>query len=350
MSGANDNTPDAGGTASDASSASSGGESPPQTAASAQQGIVMLAVIAAIVAGVVVGVVLFGVPGDSPGTAEPDGTVAVVDISGPIFGPIGEDLENELRDIRANDSIDAVVLKMDTPGGAPAAAERMYMSIQRTSEQMPVLASVQEMSASAGYYMMLPAEEIYALPTSQVGSVGLAAGAPQAAPPTRGPSGPDKRGSNVIHQWAQLEALGDIFIDTVMEKRGDRIELDREGVATADIFLGVRSVENGYADEIGTIDDAVADAAERAGLEEYQIAEREVGGESFFPIVAETEHGYVAIHDEDPSLGEVQPLEYAWVHEPAIPHIDEIEAVASPDIEEKIEKIAEEDEEGGDQP
>lgn len=324
-----------------------GDESPSDATRRHQYGIIVLAAVAAVIVGAVVATVLFGFATGTDAD-ETDGTVAVVSIEGPILEPIGENLEDELREIRADDSIDAVVLKMDTPGGAPAPTERMYMSIQRTAEVMPVVASVQGMSASAGYYMMLPAEDIYVLPTSQVGSVGLAAGAPRATPPVEGPSGPDKRGSNVIHTWAQQEALGDIFIETVMEQRGDRIELDREGVSTAQVFLGVNSVENGFADEIGSLDDAINDAANSADLEEYDIVERNVGGGLFIPIFAKTDHGIVAIYDENPSITDVKPVDYAWVYEPAIPHIDELEAVSSPDLEELIEEAAEEQEGGED--
>jgi protease-4 len=326
-------------------------ESPPTASGDSGYGVLVLAVIAAVVAGTIVAALVFGVAGVGTGDsgANVDGTVAVVAIEGPISEPIGANLENELRDIRANDSIDAVVLKMDTPGGAPASAERMFMSVQRTSQEMPVLASVQGMSASAGYYLMLPAEDIYALPTSQVGSVGLAASAPRVTAPQRGPSGPDKRGSNTIQTWSQLETVGDIFIDTVMEKRGDRIELSREEVSTAKVFTGVNSVQNGYADEIGSIDDAVADAADRAGLEDYRIVERDVTPELGFPILAQTDYGIVAIQDENPSLADVEPLRYPMVHRPAVPHISELDAVATSEIEAQLEELAEE-ESDGDQP
>jgi len=306
--------------------------SSPPTGSSQLFGVVLVAAVAAILAGMVVLSLVFGVAGGSSA----DGTVAVVSIEGPIAEPIGENLESELRDIRTNDSIDAVVLKMNTPGGSPEPTERMYMAIQRTSQEMPVLASVQGLSASAGYYMMSPAEEIYALPSSQVGSIGLAASAPRPQPPVRGPSGPDKRGSNVIQSWAQLETLGNIFIETIMEQRGDRIELSREEISTAKVFLGVNSVENGYADQLGSLDDAINDAAERAGLEEYRIAEREIGGLTTLPIFAKTEHGLVAIYDENPSVADVRPVSTAMVYEPAIPHISELEAVTSPNLDEIV--------------
>ena len=305
--------------------------------------VVVLAVVAAVIAGVFVVVALSGAGITGSGDSA-DGTVAVVSIEGPIVQPIGEQLESELGDIRANDSIDAVVLEMNTPGGSPAPTERMYLSIQRTAQEMPLHASVQGLSASAGYYMMMPAEKIYVLPTSLVGSVGLAAAEPAATPPVEGPSGPNKRGSNVINDLATQETVANVFIETVIEQRGDRIELSREEISTAKVFLGVDSVENGFADEIGSLDDAVADAASQAGLDDYRTVEREVSALDGIPFFAQTEHGLVAIYDENPSLADVEPIDNAMVYEPAIPHVEELEAVSASDIPES------DDESGGDQP
>jgi len=282
-------------------------------------------VLAALVVGAVVAPTVYGAR-DSP-----DGVVAVVTIEGPVVGSTAENVEDELREIRTNESVEAVVIELDTPGGTPAASERMYTSIQRTSQEMPVIASVQGASASGGYYAMLPADEIYVLPTSITGSVGLAAGAPEASPPVEGPSGPDKRGSNPIQQWATQETLADIFIDTVMEQRGDEIELSREEVSKADIYLGVEAVENGFADEIGDLDAAIDEAADRAGLENYAVDKRDTSLR-FLPFLFKTDDELVVAYDENPGYGEVETLEYALVYEEAVPHVDTIDGVTREDV------------------
>lgn len=284
--------------------------------------------VVVVLAAVIVGAVF--APFVYAATDSPDNVVAVVSIEGPVIGSTAENVEKELREIRNNESVEAVVLKLDTPGGAPAATERMYTSIQRTSQEMPVIASVQAMSASGGYYAMLPADKIYVLPTSITGSVGLAAGAPEASPPFEGPSGPDKRGANPIEQWATQETLADVFIETVIEQRGDRIELSREEVAEADVYLGVRAVENGFADDIGDIDAAIAEAADRAGLDDYTVEERETRG-GFVPFLFQTDDELVVAYDENPGYGEIETLEYALVYEEAVPHFDTVEEVTRTD-------------------
>jgi len=312
-----------------------------------RQQYALLAVVAlvAVVVGVLVAPALSSSLSGNTDEGPPENAVAVVQIEGAITEPIGRNLEDELRQIRTNDSIEAVVLEMDTPGGAPGPTERMYKAIQRTNAEMPVLASVQSLSASAGYYMMLPAEDIYVLPTSQVGSVGLNAPAPRQTPPIEGPSGPDKAGGNAIQAWAQQQQLADVFIETVMEQRGDRIELSREQVAHADVYLGVKAVENGFADEIGSLDDAIFDAADRANLEEYEVVRRDVTPElDRPPLFVQTDDSLVAVYDEDPGYGDVEPVERALVYWPAIPEYDTLDQFIESD------RDLARDGQGGDQP
>lgn len=257
-------------------------------------------------------------------------TVVVLEIEGPIESTLADDVESELREIRQNETAQAVVLKIDTPGGAAPASERMYTAVQRTAKEMPVIASVQGSSASGGYYTMLPADQIYVLPTSVTGSVGLAAGAPQETEPVRGPSGPDKRGENIMQQWAVQQTLADTFINTVMEQRGDELELDRNEIATASVWLGVEAVQNGLADEIGSTDGAVRAAAEKAGLDDYQIDTRETGPDRSI-FLLQTDSGIVAVYGNDPGYGQVKPLGNAYVHQSAIPHVDEVERFTDAD-------------------
>lgn len=282
--------------------------------------LVVLAILAAVVAGAVVAPLAYDA------TAGVDGTVAVVEIEGTMAAPVAAEVEAELRNIRADDDIQAVVLAVDTPGGMPAPTEQMYKAIKRTSDEMPVYASTQSMAASAGYYLMMPADEIYVKPTSQIGSVGLNTVAPTPAPPAEGPSGPDKTGANPIEMWANYEILANTFIETVMEDRGDRLELTREEIAHAKVYPGIEAVDNGVADEIGSVEDAAAAAAADAGLDDYDIEYVSTAAEDQV-ILLRTDDGIVAVTDEQPSMGDVKEPTALLVHEPAIPHIDTVDSV-----------------------
>ena len=286
--------------------------------------------VAVVLVAVVIGAVF--APVAYSATNEPSDTVAVVEIEGPVNTALADDVESELAEIRSNESVGAVVLKMDTPGGAPAASERMYKAVQRTSEQMPVIASVQATSASGGYYAMAPADQIYVLPTSVVGSIGLNAPAPQSSPPVAGPSGPDKVGSNEIRSWARQETLADTFINAMMAERGDRFEMPREDVANADVYLGTVAVQNGFADEIGSLNEAIHAAATEAGLGEYRVDTRETGPDGGLPFLIRTDEQVVAIHANDPGYGDIEPMGMSYVHLGSVPHVDTVERFSGSEL------------------
>lgn len=258
--------------------------------------------IAAVVL-VALAVGLWAAPHAADRVGGPDGTVAVVAVDGPIHSGMAEDVEDELRDVRQNDSIDAVVLQVDSPGGTPAGSEQIYTSAKRTGEEKPLVASVQGMGASGGYYAMLSAEEIYVLPTSAVGSVGVAGVGPSPTSPNPGNSAPEKRTAHPDADREQQELLKRTFLDSVMEERGDRIELDREEVAHARVYQGTEAVENGFADEIGTTEDAVHDAAERAGLDSYEVEKRDVGTPGGLLLFEATEDGETVVVVEESPFG-----------------------------------------------
>jgi protease-4 len=297
----------------------------PSTALTSRQQIAVVVLAAALVGAVLA-------PSVYAATNEPSDTVAVVEIEGPVNTALADDVESELADIRANESVGAVVLKLDTPGGAPVASERMYKAVQRTSRDMTVIASVQSISASGGYYAMAPADEIYVLPTSTVGSIGLNAPAPRASSTAIGPSGPDKAGSNPTQAWAEQQTLADTFIDAMMAERSDEFEMPREEVAKADTYLGTEAVQNGFADEIGSLNEAIHAAATEEELGEYTVDTRETGGISGLPFLIRTDTGIVAIHANDPGYADVKPMPSTYVYTPAVPHVDTIERFSETDV------------------
>ncbi|MYL68733.1 S49 family peptidase [Halorubrum distributum] len=228
-----------------------------------------VAVILAVAAGLLVA------PGVYGAVTGPDGTVAVVEIDGTIDSATAQHVEDNLRDARTNDSIEAVVLEVDSGGGLPAQSERMYAAVDRTASVMPVYAAVDTLGASGAYLAIAPADRIYVAPSAQaVGSVGVAGTAPAPSGPNAGTTGPDKRGSDPDTQRERRQTLANLFLENVLEQRGEEIGLDREAIAHADAYLGTEAVENGFADRFGFVDGAVADAASEAGLEDYAVDTR----------------------------------------------------------------------------
>jgi protease-4 len=205
----------------------------------------------------------------------PDGTVAVVSVEGFISSSSVTAVQEDLREARENESIDAVVLNVDSPGGSAAASEQLYLSVQRTAEVMPVVASVKSTGASGAYYAMLPARDIYVTPASIVGSVGVRGAAPGPSLPGEIRSGPDKASATADQRRAQIETLQRAFVGSVMKHRSDDLDLSRTEVAHAKVYTGARAVDNGMADEIGSTPEAVEQAAQAAGLEDYDVVRKE---------------------------------------------------------------------------
>ena len=238
-------------------------------ATEALQSYAVLAVIA-----ILLGAVL--VPPAIGAATGPDGQVAIVTIDETITGGTAEQTVRALDDVRENDSIDAVVLRVDSGGGGVAGSEAQYRAVKRLAETKPVMTSVRTMAASGAYYTILPSDTIYAQPSSMVGHVGVIAsyGSSDGVPASM-TSGPDKAtGATVDEYRAQLETLKQSFVGTVMDERGEEITLSRTEVSQAKIYTGVAAVENGYADEIGDLETAVEAAAEAAGLDAYETTSR----------------------------------------------------------------------------
>jgi len=230
----------------------------------------------------------------------PDGTVAVVSVEGFISSNSVTSVQEDLREARENESIDAVVLNVDSPGGSAAASEQLYLSVQRTAQVMPVVASVKSTGASGAYYAMLPARDIYVTPASIVGSVGVRGAAPGPSLPGEIKSGPDKASATADQRRAQIETLQRAFVGSVMKHRSDELSLSRTEVAHAKVYTGARAVDNGMADRIGSTSEAIERAASAAGLEDYDVVRKEppqLGG----LFLLSTEDGGAVVVEESPA-------------------------------------------------
>lgn len=101
--------------------------------------------------------------------------IAVVDIEGVIFDP--RTVVKQLKKYGDDDSVKAIILHMDTPGGGVAASQEIYSEVKRLREKKKkkVVTSIETVGASGGYYIASASEKIYANPGSIVGSIGVIA-------------------------------------------------------------------------------------------------------------------------------------------------------------------------------
>jgi protease-4 len=226
-----------------------------------------------------------------------DETVAVVVASGEILdgeqapGLIGGDsLAKLLRDVRNDDDFAAVVLRIDSPGGSIMASEMIRREIAALrAAGKPVIASMSTVAASGGYYIAMDADRILAAPTTITGSIGVFAvvptfqrtldkvgitndgfGTTRLAGQTdldRG-LGPDAR--EILQ--ASVEHHYRTFVQGVAKARKRRPE-EIDSLAQGRVWTGADAKAAGIVDELGGIDEAIAEAAELAGLEddEYDV-------------------------------------------------------------------------------
>lgn len=187
-----------------------------------------------------------------------------------------DDILQALTQAREENSIKAVVLEIDSPGGYVVTTEQIYLEVLRLRQKKPVVASVKMMAASGGYYVAVAANYIYAAPTSEVGSVGAWSSLPE----------PEKLDETVLTTGffkatggskrkavAELEVIRQEFVSAVMSQRGSRLKMPEEELSQAELYLGVESLGYGLIDAIGTRTDAIKKAAELAGIRNYEVVE-----------------------------------------------------------------------------
>lgn len=260
--------------------------------------VVVLGVVGLAIVSVVV-LLHMGPPSDegfARGRLGPPGNrVAVAYLQGPIAegrpsmsttGTITPRLvARYLEKLEADSSVKAVVLRIDSPGGSVAASQAIAGMIEKFSK--PVVVSMGDIAASGGYYISAPADRILAMPGTMTGSIGVI----MSIMDLHGLY--DKLGikDQVIKSGRHkdmyqrtltpeerelVQRLSDAayeqFVTYVATHRGLTIERVRE-LATGELFLGSQAVELGLVDAVGDLDDAVAAAAELAGVESPVVYE-----------------------------------------------------------------------------
>ena len=233
-----------------------------------------------------------------PGRDSHDDYVAVIVASGEFQvgdlppGTIGsESTPGLLREALNDESVKAVVVRIDSPGGATFTSEVIAAEILALQEAgKPVVASMGSIAASAGYFIAAGADRIVARPTTLTGSIGIIGMFPTYQR-TLGALGiandgvgstiwagqfrPDREMSEPARQLVQavIERGYDEFVTHVADFRGmDKDAVDR--IAQGQVWLGAEALENGLIDEFGDIDDAIEVAAELAELDAEQYGTR----------------------------------------------------------------------------
>lgn len=99
--------------------------------------------------------------------------IGVVDLEGVIIEP--QTMVHDLKEFADDDSVKAIIIHINTPGGGAAASQEIYSEVKRIRDEKKkkIVSSVESVGASGGYYVASGTEKIYANPASIVGSIGV---------------------------------------------------------------------------------------------------------------------------------------------------------------------------------
>lgn len=200
--------------------------------------------------------------------------VGVVRINTTLYPWTAPQIVRMLKYAEQNGAIKAVVLEIDSPGGDAVSTEELFLNVTGLRAKKPVVAYVNMVSASGGYYVAVAANFIYAKGSSTIGSVGAFVSLPERETLTEGviPTGPLKTtGSSIAEAVSRLEMLKQSFLQAVASQRGDRLKISKEELSRAGLYNGIQAARYGLIDEIGSSSDAIQRAAGLAGLRNYGV-------------------------------------------------------------------------------
>jgi protease-4 len=202
-----------------------------------------------------------------------------------VKGFIGDskDTVDKLDEYARDESIKAVVLRLETPGGAIVPSQEIYEKVLKVKAEKSVVASMGTVAASGGYYIACAANRIVANPGTITGSIGVIAQFSQVEEllkkiglkSTIIKSGKYKDMGSPLREMTDeeqkviQEVIDDIyeqFVEVVAQNRNISKETIKE-TAAAKIFTGRQALELGLVDELGTMEYSVDLAAKLAGIE-----------------------------------------------------------------------------------
>jgi protease-4 len=213
------------------------------------------------------------------GTSE---KIGVVPIEGTISS--ADDIIKQLRKFRKKSSIKAVLLRINSPGGAVAPAQEIYREIERTKAKKPVVASMETVGASAAYYIASNADRVVCSAGTITGSIGvimfmaevhkainkigvdvnvIKAGKYKDIGSGVRPMSEEER--KLLESFAKQ--IHEQFIKDVAQGRKGKIDEDKlRSICDGSFFTGERAKELGLVDSLGNFYDAVEVAAKLAGI------------------------------------------------------------------------------------
>ncbi len=191
---------------------------------------------------------------------------------------------------RLDDAVKAVVVRVNSPGGSALASDIIWKAARRCAKEKPLIASMSNVAGSGGYYVSIPADVIFADEATITASIGVVGGKfvwhdlmenKLGITTATFDRGKHAGLSSMNRPWNDEERafirkymvqVYEQFKGRVMESRGDRIKGKLDDMAGGRVFTGKQALKLGLIDKLGTLEDALAYAAQKADLgEKYEV-------------------------------------------------------------------------------
>lgn len=221
--------------------------------------------------------------------------VAVVYASGDMVtgsarvGEMGvEKIRESLREAVKDQDVRSIVLRINSPGGSALAAEMIWREVSMAASSKPLVVSMGDYAASGGYYMALPAREIWADPLTLTGSIGVfglypcletfldqkIGVTPQSVTthPSADAGSLYRKMTPLEREWAEesVDRVYETFLGHVVENR--RLSPERaDSLAQGRVWSGADALSLGLVDSLGGLDRTIARAALLAELSDYDV-------------------------------------------------------------------------------
>ena len=201
---------------------------------------------------------------------------------------VGKKVIKDLQRLREDDDVKAVVMRVNSGGGSAYASEQIWKEVTLLKEKKPVIVSMGGMAASGGYYISCAANKILAEASTLTGSIGIFGMIPDPSELLT-----QKLGLNFdvvkTNALSDLGAMGrplnetegamlqshinqgyELFTGRVADGRKMKQD-DVKAIAEGRVWTGEQALGIGLVDKLGDLDDAIAAAAEAAGIEKYSV-------------------------------------------------------------------------------
>lgn len=193
-----------------------------------------------------------------------------------------------IKELQDDDKIKAVVLRINSPGGSANASDEILFELQQLKKKKPLVVSFGDYAASGGYYIAMAADKIYSEPNTLTGSIGVFGVMPYFkdlanrngvrsdivatnanAAYYSSLNGLTPYGVNLMTR--SVEGTYKRFVHFVTQNRKKSFE-DIDAIGGGRVWSGTRAKQIGLVDELGSLEDAVKFAAQKANVKSYNVS------------------------------------------------------------------------------